>query len=151
MLVATNRIVFSDSTRAQSTHPLKRHFIAGTARLRNLDYDTGHFHGHAASSFFRHDLLQQKQLRFDERLRATFEDGHFCNMYLLSAAEPLVGFLANAIYNYRRRDDGTSQLDRSWTDPGRFTDVLEHGYLALLRAGVDRSGRPPTWLQGMII
>ena len=39
------------------------------------------------------------------------------------------------VYHYRKRRDGTSQLDRSWADPGRFTDVLEHGYLALLEAG----------------
>lgn len=151
VMVATNRIVFSDTTGKQSKHPLHGHFVAGVNRLRNLDYDTGHFHGHAASTFFRSDVVEQEQLTFDERLRATFEDGHFCNVYLLRVAEPLVAYLPDARYYYRRRDDGTSQLDRSWASPGRFTDVIEHGYLALLREGVQRRGRAPSWLQGMVI
>ena len=150
-LVATKRIMFSDATGRKWDHPLRWHFLTGTNRLRNLDYDTGHFHGHAAGSFFRHDVLEREGIRFDERLRTSFEDGHFCNIYLLQAPEPLVGYVVDAIYNYRKRDDGSSTLDRSWQDPGRFTDVPEHGFLDLLRAGAARRGRPPTWLQGMVI
>jgi glycosyltransferase involved in cell wall biosynthesis/CDP-glycerol glycerophosphotransferase (TagB/SpsB family) len=151
VLAATHRVVFSDTTRAESRHPLHVHFVKGVNRFRNLDYDSGHFHGHASGSFFRVDLLRRAEIRFDERLRTAFEDGHFCNIYLLHTPDPLVGYLSSAVYNYRKRDDGTSTLDRSWTDPGRFTDVFEFGFLDLLRAGVQRSGRAPTWLQGMVL
>jgi glycosyltransferase involved in cell wall biosynthesis len=150
MMVATNRAVFSGTTGSESTHPLRRHFVAGN-RLRNLNIDSGHFHGHAASSFFRADEIKRGNLRYDDRLRTTFEDGHFCCLYLLHAPAPTVVYPPNAVYNYRIRGDGTSQLDRSWADPGRFTDVLEHGYLALLREGSERCGRIPSWLQGMVI
>ncbi len=150
-MVATNRAVFNEDSGMELEHPLRRHFVAGANRLRDLNIDTGHFHGHAASTFFRTEEIERWNLRFEERLRTTFEDGHFCCTYLLHAPQPRVAYLPNAIYHYRRRGDGTSQLDRSWADPGRFTDVLEHGYLALLREGADRFGRAPTWLQGMVI
>ncbi len=149
-MVATRRIRFKHETGEQSKHPLDRHFVIGSSRLRNLDLDTGHFHGSAPSSFFRGDLLHREQLEFEERIKV-FEDGHFCNRYLLRAPSPLVGYVSDALYNYRHRDDGTSGLDRSWADPGRFTDVIEHGYLALLRDGTQRRGRAPSWLQAMII
>jgi glycosyltransferase involved in cell wall biosynthesis len=150
LMVATNRAPFREATGEQLRHPLRRHFGAGD-RLRNLNIDTGHFHGHAASTFFRTREIQQKNLQFDERLSATFEDGHFCSVYLLHAPQPTVAYLPHAIYHYRKRGDGTSQLDRSWADPGRFTDVLEYGYLALLRDATERFGRVPVWLQGMVI
>jgi glycosyltransferase involved in cell wall biosynthesis len=150
MMVATNRVFFSDRTGEQSQHPRHRRFMAGANRLRNLDHETQYFHGSAPAAFFRSADIEKGDLRFDERLK-NFEDGHFCMAYLLQAPTPLVGFVSDAVYYYRKRDDGTSQLDRSWADPGRFTDVLEHGYLALLRQGVKRHGRAPTWLQGMCI
>jgi glycosyltransferase involved in cell wall biosynthesis len=151
MMVATNRAPFSGPTGLALDNPLSRHFVKGANRVRDLNIDSGHFHGHAASSFFRTEELQRQELRFDERLRATFEDGHFCCVYLLRVPKPSVAYLPDAIYHYRKRGDGTSQLDRSWADPGRFTDVPEHGYLSLLREGAERFGRPPTWLQGMVI
>ena len=150
MMVATNRAIFSGETGRELVNPLRRHFGA-VNRLRNLNIDTGHFHGHAASTFFRTDEIRRGNLRYDERLRATFEDGHFCCVYLLHVPEPTVVYLPNAVYHYRKRGDGTSQLERSWVDPGRFTDVPEHGYLALLREATERFGRPPGWLQGMVI
>jgi glycosyltransferase involved in cell wall biosynthesis len=151
MMVATNRAVFHDATGTQAKHALHRHFLSGTNRLRNLRYDSGHFHGHAAGTFFRTDQIDRASLRFEERLRPSFEDGHFCCCYLLRVPEPLVAFLPNAVYNYRKRDDRTSLMDQRWADPGVFTDVVEHGFLALLREGMERFGRPPTWLQGMVI
>ena len=150
-MVATNRAPFNEVTGEEILHPLRRHFVAGVNRLRDLNVDTGHFHGHAASTFFRTKEIQRAGLTFDERLRTTFEDGHFCSVYLLHAPRPTVAYLPDAVYHYRKRGDGTSQLDRSWADPSRFTDVLEHGYLALLQAGVERYGRAPLWLQGMVI
>jgi CDP-glycerol glycerophosphotransferase (TagB/SpsB family) len=124
--------------------------VAGTNRLRDLDHEPGYFHGSAPAAFFRRDEVERLGLRFDGRLN-TFEDGHFCSAYLLGVSAPLVAFVSDAVYLYRRRDDGTSQLDGRWRNPARFTDVVEHGYLALLRDAAARSGRPPTWLQGMVI
>ena len=126
-MVATNRAPFNEATGEELRHPLRRHFVAGVNRLRNLNIDVGHFHGHAASTFFRTDEIRRANLQFDERLRVTFEDGHFCCVYLLNVPQPTVAYLPDAVYHYRKRGDGTSQLDRSWADPGRFTDVLEHG------------------------
>jgi glycosyltransferase involved in cell wall biosynthesis/CDP-glycerol glycerophosphotransferase (TagB/SpsB family) len=151
MMIATNRVVFQHETREQSNHPLHKHFTKYN-RLRNLNYDTGHFHGSAPCSFFRLDELRRQELLFDDRIRPTFEDGHFCSSYLLRVDKPLVGYLPTAVYNYRKRGDKSSTLDLSWADTGRFTNVPEFGFLALLQDGAQRNGgRPPTWLQGMVI
>jgi CDP-glycerol glycerophosphotransferase (TagB/SpsB family) len=150
VMVATNRMVFDETTGELTPHTLTRSLMTSASRLRNLDYDSGHFHGHVASAFFRSDLVEEQSLRF-VAVGPSFEDGLFCCEYLLHAGEPLVAFLPAAVYRYRVRGDGTSQLEQRWTTPGMFTAVPEQGYLALLRDGAERHGRPPTWLQGMVI
>ena len=149
-MVATNRAPFDDLTGEQIRHPLRRHFVAGVNRLRDLSVDTGHFHGHAASTFFRTDEIQRAELTFDERLRTTFEDGHFCSVYLLHAPRPTVAYLPDAVYHYRNvatAPPAGPQLG----GPEPLHRRPEHGYVALLRTGVERCGRPPTWLQGMVL
>ncbi len=150
-LVATNRITFDDSTREQSSHPLNRHFTKYN-RLRNLEFDTGHFHGHSPCSFFLLDEVRRQGLTYDEKLLPTFEDGYFTCAYLLDVDTPLVGYLSTAHYHYRKRGDSTSTLERSWAVPGRFITMPERGYLRLLQEGARRNGgRPPAWVQGMVI
>jgi glycosyltransferase involved in cell wall biosynthesis/CDP-glycerol glycerophosphotransferase (TagB/SpsB family) len=150
MLAATRRVLFDDATGEQRQHPLNRHFSTRN-RVRNLDHDTAHFHGSASCAFFRLERVREFGLRFDERIRPTFEDGHFCCLYLLRCERPIVAYLATATYLYRRRSDRTSALDTSWTDPRRFTDVPDHGFLALLREAKERHGAIPYWLQGMVL
>jgi glycosyltransferase involved in cell wall biosynthesis/CDP-glycerol glycerophosphotransferase (TagB/SpsB family) len=150
MLAATRRVLFDDATGEQRKHPLNRHFTKRN-QLRNLDHDTAHFHGSAPCAFFRLGRVREFELRFDERIRPTFEDGHFCCLYLLRCERPMVAYLATVVYLYRRRNDKTSTLDTSWIDPRRFTDVPEHGFLALLREAQDTHGAIPYWLQGMVL
>jgi glycosyltransferase involved in cell wall biosynthesis/CDP-glycerol glycerophosphotransferase (TagB/SpsB family) len=150
MLAATRRVLFDDATGEQRQHPLNRHFTKRN-RLRNLDHDTAHFHGSAPCAFFRLERVREFGLSFDERIRPTFEDGHFCCLYLLRCDRPMVGYLATVAYLYRRRTDKTSTLDTSWIDTRRFTDVPTHGFLALLREAQDTHGAVPYWLQGMVL
>jgi glycosyltransferase involved in cell wall biosynthesis/CDP-glycerol glycerophosphotransferase (TagB/SpsB family) len=150
MLAATRRVMFYDATGEQGKHHLNRHFSKRN-RLRNLDLDTAHFHGSASCGFFRLERLREFGLRFDLRIRPTFEDGHFCCSYLLRCERPMVGYLATAAYLYRRRSDKTSTVDTSWSDPRRFTDTPEYGFLGLLREAQDSRGAIPYWLQGMVV
>ena len=152
MLVATNRLIWQEATGELSErHPLRKLF-AHRDEFKNLDGFPENFHGSAPAAFFRREIIEEIQLRFDERIRPNFEDGHFCQIYLLSAQPPVVGFLKSAHYHYRKRADQSSTLQTGRSLSSRFTDVPLYGYLDALRRGAEAyGGRAPEWLQNMII
>ncbi|MEO9137936.1 MAG: glycosyltransferase family A protein, partial [Jatrophihabitans sp.] len=96
-MVATNRILVMEATGKEAKHPLARYF-ALSDRMRNLDQHSKFFHGSAPAAFFRTAVLAREQLRFDERIRPNFEDGHFCSSYLLRVPSPIVAFMRSAKY-----------------------------------------------------
>ncbi len=150
-MVATNRIFYDDGPgTTRDEHPLREHFARGNHPV-DLDRQPEYFHGSAPAAFFRLDLIRQESLRFDERIRPNFEDGHFCSTYLLGAPSRAVGFLRDARYLYRKRSDLSSTLNNSLADPRRYTVVPELGYLDALQRGADRFGSAPEWLQNLII
>jgi glycosyltransferase involved in cell wall biosynthesis len=146
VMVATNRALWNDGTgEVTNTHPLRRMF--GHDRLADLELDESTFHGSAPAAFFDLDLLRAHDVTFDVRIRPNFEDGHFCSSYLLRCERPLLGLVGSTRYHYRKRADQSSSLQRSMLDPRRYTDVFEHGYLAVLDEALERHGRVPLWLQ----
>lgn len=149
-LVALSRTVYYEKTKSYGQHPLQRHFAARNL-LRDLDHHPQFFFGSAPCAFFRRSVIERENLRFSEIIKPNFEDGYFCNDYLLRVPRPLVGFVSTAQYVYRKRADDSSTLNRSRLHPGRFTTVLEHGYLGLLRAGLERRGYIPEWIQNHVL
>jgi glycosyltransferase involved in cell wall biosynthesis len=149
-MVATRRRIFLEASGALMDHPLQAHF-ATPNRARNLDEHPEFFHGAVNSAFFRTEIIRRERLQFDERIRPHFEDGHFCVAYLLRVPRPTVAFVSTAEYTYRKRADKTSVLDTSRADPRRFTTVLEHGFLDILRQAHARRGRVPDWVQSFIL
>lgn len=149
-MVATRRRKFVEATGRLSDHPLQVHFSA-TNRVRDLDGEPEFFHEASNSAFFRTEILERERLTFDERVRPSFEDGHFCHRYLMRLERPTVAFLATAQYTYRKRLDKSSVLDVGAADPRRYTDQLRFGYLDLLREAQARHQRVPAWLQASII
>ncbi|WP_375475137.1 CDP-glycerol glycerophosphotransferase family protein [uncultured Jatrophihabitans sp.] len=150
VMAVGRRVVVDEASGEQSRHPLDSHFTKRN-RLRNLDLDTGHFHGSAPSAFFRRTELRRQALVFDERLKPSFEDGYYCCSYLLQVEKPIVGFVRRASYFYRKRADQSSTLDTSWVDPERYTCVPRYGYLRLLEHARDVRGNIPPWIQGMVL
>lgn len=149
-MVATKRTTFMEATGQRTDHPLHVHFTSPN-RVRNLDEHPDFFHEASNTAFFRTEILVRERLVFDERVRPSFEDGHFCHSYLLRLERPTVAFLATAHYTYRKRLDKSSVLDGSAADPRRFTDQLRHGYLDLLRQARARRRPVPEWLQASIL
>lgn len=154
-LAAAALWVLDDATgELTDTHPMRARY-AGGDRLVDLGEHGDHFFGSANAGFFRRDRLERLALRFDPRIRPNFEDAHFVGRYLLEgepARAPVVGFVGSARYHYRKRSDATSTLQRSYDDPGRYTAVVEHGYLDLLRRGAaQHGGAAPRWVQEQVI
>jgi glycosyltransferase involved in cell wall biosynthesis len=150
-LVATNRIFFDDATGTWSdTHPLRWMFARGD-RLVDLTAEPRFFHGAVNAAFFRRSRLVEDAVRFDDRIRPTFEDGHFCTRYLLGRPAASIGFLESAVYLYRRRSDGTSSVQRASARPERYTDVPRYGFLDVLEVGARRYRRAPRWVQNFVL
>ena len=150
-VMAGKPFVFDEKVgRVTDTHHRRKQYRGGN-RVVDLVAEPNVFPGSTTVSFYRGDRIRELALRYDPRIRPNFEDGHFAAHYLLSLEAPRVGLLRDAHYVYRRRAAGTSTLQRSLAHPGRFTDVLQHGYLEVLDTAVARRGRVPEWLQHVVI
>ncbi|MCB0917992.1 MAG: glycosyltransferase [Actinobacteria bacterium] len=150
-LVATTRVMLNDRTgELRDRHPLRIHFRDGD-QMVDLRERPEAFFGSAPAGFFKRELVEAQGLEFDERIRPNFEDGHFCVRYLLACPEPFVAYLQSARYEYRQRADRSSSTQRSSGHPGRYTDVLEYGYLDVLQLASQRYGRVPLWLQTYVM
>ena len=149
-LVAMSRTVYHEKTGKYGRHPLHRHFAMPNV-VRDLDLHPEFFFGSAPCAFFRREVIEREKLRFSELIKPNFEDGYFCNEYLLRVPRPLVGFVSSTQYVYRKRADESSTLNRSRLHPGRFTAVLEHGYLGLMRDALAQRGQIPEWIHNHVL
>jgi glycosyltransferase involved in cell wall biosynthesis len=152
MLIGTYRIFVDEpELTLRDRHPLRDLFRGGN-QLIDLDRFPDFFHGSAPSAFLRRSVIEEQQLRFDDRVQPNFEDGHFCARYLLGLeGPPLLGLLASAQYFYRKRSDLSSTLQNSLMDPRRFIDVPRYGYLGVLRQAMQGGRAVPQWLKNMLL
>jgi glycosyltransferase involved in cell wall biosynthesis len=143
-------VILQESTGVIGPHPRRWQYARGT-RSADLTVEPNVFLGVSAGSFFRLDRIQAAGLTFDTRITPNFEDGHFAGRYLLDLPRPVVGLLRDAVYVYRKRAAGTSLMQGSMRNPGRYTDVLELGYLDLIERGRQPDGSVPEWIQQLIV
>ncbi|EAL8158887.1 glycosyltransferase [Campylobacter coli] len=111
----------------KDNHPLNFKFKNGEIVYNNFELKNN-VHMHAASSVFNIIYLVQE---FDEKLKPNFEDAKFINEYLLDNIDLKSAFLPKAKYFYRKREDGTSTLDNSYTKE-YFLTTIDIGTLSLL-------------------
>lgn len=150
-IMASKPFVLDESGLAKpDSHPRRWQYEPAN-RLANLRDEPNVFPGSSSVSLFRRDLIEAASLRFDDRVRPNFEDGHFTVRFLLSLSLPEVGLLRDAHYWYRKRSAGTSTLQRSLRDPRRYTDVLEFGYLDVVQRAREQLGEVPPWIQHLLI
>lgn len=129
-------------------HPLAYRFEADD-KLVHLDRLPKYFHMHAASAFFRRELVEKSALRFDVRL-PVFEDAAFTALYLLACDGAPVAYLSKAEYYYRIRAAGDSSVQTSKLKVEKFTVVPREGHRALVDHAMRMLGRVPAWLQFML-
>lgn len=150
-LVCTHAVFLDDATSdIADHHPLRFKFAAGD-QVVNLEQFPEFIHLQAASAFIHLDVIRRLGLTFDSAIRPNFEDASFLALYLDDRDAPLLGIAADATYLYRRRADGSSLVQQSWANPHKYTTVLEHGYLKLLREIHQRRGSIPTWAQNTVL
>jgi len=149
-VVATRQLIFHDDhATAVDSHPLRRRFVRD--EVVDLSRFPNRIQLSGCSAFLVLDRLRTLGLRFDPRIRPTFEDGHLIGRYLLESRTPRIGFVRSAEYYYRKRLDGTSSVQSAWARDEKYTAVPRYGYLDLLQQAVRRHGTAPLWAQNTVL
>jgi GT2 family glycosyltransferase len=149
-MISCNVITYEERMRIRiDDHPLRFRFADGEKLVPATRL--GRFlQLNASSVFFRRDLIDANDLRFDDRIRPGFEDAHFDARYLLAAGGLSVLFLPSAIHYSRRRANRTSLKQTGPSDPRTYSDQIEFGCLALLREAA-KSGPAPRQVQDTVL
>lgn len=150
--ILTTRVMIwqEKSGKVSDTHPLARKYFFGE-RLVNLEKEPNNIQLGGASIFLKKSIIDENELRFDERIRPTFEDGEFIGRFMSYLDKPIVGLVSNARYLYRKRGDGSSLVQSGWAHPERYDEVLRYGYIGMLRGLKERLGYVPVWAQNMVL
>lgn len=132
-------------------HPLRYRFKNGTS-FYNVQDDHHPIQLSMATAFFRVESIAQQGLHINEDIRPNFEDGDFVNRFLLGLEEGMICFAAKPKYYYRKREAGTSTIDKSWEgNDSRLLVVTKEGYLGLLAHAKSTKGYVPRFIQDTIL
>ncbi|GAB1658252.1 CDP-glycerol glycerophosphotransferase family protein [Mannheimia haemolytica] len=101
----------------------------------------------AATAVYKTSLLRDVPIRFDEKLKPSFEDCKFNNKLIVSVPDIQVGFVKESKYFYRQREDNSSLMNGSWGKVGLFTTVLSDGVLSILKFAKYTLGYVPLHIQ----
>jgi glycosyltransferase involved in cell wall biosynthesis/CDP-glycerol glycerophosphotransferase (TagB/SpsB family) len=150
-LAASNLVyLYEPGGRLEDTHPLKFKFTKHH-RIVDLERHPAYIHLHANTAFYRRALLDEWDLRFDERIRPNFEDAHLTALYLAHFERPRIGMIEDAVYLYRRRGDGSSLVQASWTNELKYDAIPRFGWLDMLTRTKAEHGRIPRWMQNLVL
>lgn len=149
-MISCNFIFYmEDKNTYSNTHPLNYRFKDGDKILPVMNMEKNP-QLHVNSVVFRRDVIIDNKVEFDDRIKPNFEDGHFVANYIMATRQSHIAFCSKAKYFYRKRSDGSSSLDTAWEKIGKYTNVLEYGYLDLLKK-FDRLGSIPKSIQWTVL
>jgi len=145
-VVACNYLICLEKSKSiKNIHPLKYKFKAKETIYPVVDLR--YFIQLAVNSAFFHvSRLKTSKVIFDEKVRPSFDDGHFVNKFLLAESrqgERFIAFLREAKYFYRKRINKSSTLDTCWQKNEQYCDPLEYGCLDLLKTAQETIGYIP--------
>lgn len=149
-IVSCNLIFYYEDLKQYSdTHPLKFKYVED--KIISIKDIKNRFQLSASSAFFKRSIIEANKISFDKNVKPNFEDGKFISEYLLKCTNYEIAYIKSAKYIYRKRSDGSSTLDQSWSDVRRFDDVLQHGYLDLIKTSMKENGNLPEFIQNAIL
>ena len=149
-MIGCHQIFYMEKTdKFKDDHPLRYKFVNGN-KIFPIANMGANIQLSAATAIFHRSTILDNELEFDSRVKPNFEDGLFIAQYLAVCPSGSVGFIKDAVYYYRKREDGTSTLDTSWQHPGRLGAVLEHGYLGAF-AAFDSHEKIPVHIQRTVL
>ena len=150
-MISCNYIIYEERTHTRrDTHPLRYRFASGE-RIVATDDLGRNIQVTVNSAFMRRDIISERGLQFDSRIKPGFEDAHFVGRYLMSAPGTSIAFLPAAEYFHRRRADQSSLTDTALSRPEQYCDELKFGYLGLLTDALSRHGSVPDFVQNIVM
>lgn len=151
VMLSTRMLIWQEETgRISPTHPLDIKYKFGD-RLVDLNEEPNNIQLAGNSAFLLNSIIRENNLRQDTRIRPTFEDGAFIGRYLGIFPRQIVGIVSSARYMYRKRGDGSSLVQSSWSKASRYDDVIRFGYIPMLQALRERLGYVPVWAQNTVL
>jgi glycosyltransferase involved in cell wall biosynthesis len=148
--IGTNLIYYFEKYRLKlNRHPLRYKFDLSTP-ITIHELDT-YIHLSVNNAFFKKEEIVKASLRFDERIKPTFEDSHFTNRYLLHTTNAKAIYAADAHYYYRRRKQHNSTSDTAWSHPGLYNEVLRYGCLHLFHEAERCCKKIPSFIQYTVL
>ena len=142
--VVSARIKFFEAI--EGYHTLDYKFNKG-ARIANLreKIETFLMQSTTATTFIKSSAVGD--IRFDSRL-TNGEDSLFINSILLKKCK--LGLLPEAVYLYRKREAGTSIVDKQLHTKSFYTDPLVYYHLALFERSKELYGEVLPFIQAMV-
>jgi glycosyltransferase involved in cell wall biosynthesis len=148
-VIATNVLRYNEETKeTRDVHALRFKF-KGTAKTVDLSRSPHYIQLFVNSAFMRLNELRSAGAQFPADIRQS-EDAIFIASFLATFDKPVLGVVPEAIYSYRQRQDKTSALDTSLSDPRSYIDRFKRGYLPLLRS-LAAHGEVPEWLGNLVL
>ena len=150
-VIGCNLILFDEKTNQfWNHHPLSFKFKDGN-RIIDLSVDSEFVQLSVASSFIRAEALNRSGLRFDVKVRPTFEDAHLLNKLFIHSGNFKVACLSEAVYFYRKRILADSLVSFGWSRPEKYKDQVFYGYLDLLNSVKKEYGSVPEFIQNLVV
>ena len=150
-IISCNIIMnLENSKKYKNSHPLNFKY-KDKITLKKISLLDREIQLSSSSALFKYSEINKWKLSFDENIKPNFEDAHFIAKYLECLNDDYMIFLQESEYYYRKRDDGSSTLDTSWSKIERFSNVLKLGYVGVLELYKDKYGRIPVVIQNTII
>lgn len=105
----------------------------------------------SSSSVYRSDVIFSNQIKFDERLTASFEDTKFFYEYVSRLDNENIFFLRDAIYYYRLRANESSSSNGQWKKKAKYKQFFEFGVIEVAEIFREKYGYIPAFIQRMIL
>lgn len=150
MLTSRSVLYFEDKGITVDNHPLSWKYKRGD-RLVSLKMEPHVIHLGGHSSVVKRSVVVENGLLFNENVNPAFEDADFVGRYLSYFDEPVLGLVSSARYYYRKRADGSSLMDTTWSKTEKFTHEPKYGHLGMLEEITRRQGYTPIWAQNMVL
>jgi len=150
-MLTTRSVIFHEGKGTTvDNHPLSWKYKRGD-RLVSLTKEPHVVHLGGHSTVVKRQVVVEADLRFNDDVKPGFEDADFNGRYLAQFDEPILGLVASARYFYRKRANGSSLIDTTWTKPEKFTHEPTFGHLGMLKSITETRGYTPVWAQNTVL
>lgn len=145
--------MFLESNNSYQPHPLNFKFSKKTEIIelnskKNLQLSS-------ASAFFNmkdiQDYIAKGETAFPCDCKPGFEDAFFINDLATKLNKSQAILVPDSEYYYRRREDGTSTVDNTWSNDDKYSTVFNNGYCKLANNAMSMGHEVPLHIQQLIM